>query len=266
LSPARKVVVFGATSAMAQETVRLLAAERAELVLVGRDPGKLAAVSADALARGAGLAAQVVADLDDASRFEAITADAFERLDRVDLVLVAQGLLGDARACERDPALAARVLQTNFTAPALLLERVAVRMADQGSGTVVAITSVAGDRGRRSNYVYGAAKGGLAVYLAGLRHRLFASGVHVVTVKPGFVDSPMTAEVPKNRLFAPPSAVAVAILRAVRRRSDVVYVPRFWRVVMWVARLVPSASSSGCGSSRWMALDRASKSPHTGGG
>ncbi len=112
-------------------------------------------------------------------------------------------------------------------------------MAEQGSGTIVAITSVAGDRGRQSNYVYGAAKGGLAIYLAGLRNRLFPHGVHVVTVKPGFVDSPMTADVPRNRLFAPPSAVAVAILRAVRRRTDVVYVPGYWRVILWLVRLVP---------------------------
>jgi decaprenylphospho-beta-D-erythro-pentofuranosid-2-ulose 2-reductase len=239
VSAVRKVVVFGATSAMAQQTVRLLAAESAELVLVGRDPEKLAAVSADALARGARRAEQLAADLDDASRLEEITAGAFGRLGRVDLVIVAQGLLGDSRACDRDHALAARVLQTNFTAPVLLLERVAARMAEQGSGTIVAISSVAGDRGRQSNHVYGAAKGGLTVYLAGLRNRLFPSGVHVVTVKPGLVDSPMTAGIPRSRLFAPPAAVAVAILRAVRRRSDVVYVPGFWRAVMWIVRLVP---------------------------
>jgi decaprenylphospho-beta-D-erythro-pentofuranosid-2-ulose 2-reductase len=239
VSAVRKVVVFGATSAMAQQTVRLLAAANAELFLVGRDQDRLAAVAADALVRGAALADQAAADLDDTSRFDDLVASAFGRLGRVDLVIVAQGLLGDSRGCERDRALAARVLQSNFTAPALLLERVAARLADQGSGTIVAITSVAGDRGRQSNYVYGAAKGGLAIYLAGLRNRLFRHGVHVVTVKPGLVDTPMTAGVPKNRLFAPPSAVAVAILRAVQRRADVVYVPAFWRTVMWLVRLVP---------------------------
>jgi short-subunit dehydrogenase len=239
VSAVEKAAVFGATSAIAQATVRLLASAGAELVLVGRDPERLAAVAADALVRGARRAEPIAADLDDTSRLEEIVAGAFERLGRVDLVLVAQGLLGDSRACDRDPALAARLLRTNFTAPALLLERVAARMASQGSGTIAALSSVAGDRGRQSNYVYGAAKGGLAVYLAGLRNRLFPSGVHVLTVKPGFVDSPMTAGLPKNRLFAPPSAVAVAILRAVRRRSDVVYVPGFWRVLLWILRQVP---------------------------
>jgi decaprenylphospho-beta-D-erythro-pentofuranosid-2-ulose 2-reductase len=239
VSAPRKVVVFGATSAVAQQTVRLLASVHAEMVLVGRDPEKVAAVSADAVVRGAGLAEQIVADLDDSSRLDEIAASAFRRLGRVDLVVVAQGLLGDSSACERDGALAARLLHTNFTAPALLLERVAARMAEQGSGTIVAISSVAGDRGRQSNYVYGAAKGGLAIYLEGLRNRLFRSGVHVVTVKPGLLDSPMTAGIPKSRLFAPPSAVAIAILRAVQRRSDVVYVPGFWRVLMWIVRQVP---------------------------
>ncbi|HVO20841.1 MAG TPA: SDR family oxidoreductase [Anaeromyxobacter sp.] len=239
MSTPPKVVVFGATSGMAQQTVRLLAASGAELVLVGRDPRKLAAVSADARVRGAGLAEPVAADLDEPSRFDELVAGAFGRLGSVDLVIVAQGLLGDSRGCDRDGALAARVLQTNFTAPVLLLERVAARMADQGSGTIVAIASVAGDRGRQSNYVYGAAKGGLATYLAGLRNRLFRSGIHVVTVKPGLVDTPMTADLPRRRPTVPPSAVAVAILRAVRRRADVVYVPGFWRPIMWMVRHVP---------------------------
>lgn len=239
MTPIRKAIVFGATSAMAQQAVRLLASTHAELVLVGRDPEKLAAAASDALVRGAGLAEQIAADLDDSSRHEALAAHAFARLGRVDLVIVAQGLLGDSRACEQDPALAPRLLLTNFTGPVLLLERVAARMADQGSGTIVAISSVAGDRGRQSNHVYGAAKGGLSIYLAGLRNRVARSGVHVVTVKPGFVDSPMTASIPKHRLFAPPSAVGAAILRAVQRRSDVVYVPGYWRVIMWIIRHVP---------------------------
>ncbi|HET7824687.1 MAG TPA: SDR family oxidoreductase [Anaeromyxobacter sp.] len=239
MSAVEKVVVFGATSAMAQQAVRLLAREGAELVLVGRDPEKLAAVSADAVLRGARSAARIPADLDDCSRFDELAGDVFGRLGRVDLVLLAQGLLGDTPACERDPALAARVLHTNLVAPALLLERVAARMAGQGSGTIVGISSVAGDRGRQSNYVYGAAKGGLSLYLSGLRNRLARSGVHVVTVKPGLVDTPMTAAMPRSRLFSHPSTVAVAILRAVRHRSDEVYVPGYWRAVMWIVRHVP---------------------------
>ena len=103
----------------------------------------------------------------------------------------------------------------------------------------MAISSVAGDRGRQSNYFYGAAKGGLSTFLGGLRNRLFRRGVHVVTVKPGFVDTPMTAGMKKNALFVPPSAVAESIVRAVELRRDVVYVPWFWRAIMLFVRLVP---------------------------
>jgi short-subunit dehydrogenase len=154
-------------------------------------------------------------------------------------VLVAQGVLADSDACDREPALAEELLVTNFLAPALLCDRAARHLAGRGAGTVVAISSVAGDRGRQSNYAYGAAKGGLALFLQGLRNRMFKRGVHVVTVKPGFVDSPMTASVPKNRLFVPPATVARAIVRAVERRRDVVYVPSFWRLIMLVVRSIP---------------------------
>jgi len=234
-----KVVVFGATSAMAQETARLLAGRGAELVLVGRDPEKLDAVAADARVRGARRVHAMAADLNDPGRHAELLSRAVSFLGRVDCVLLAQGLLAGSDACEADPGLAERVLVTNFLAPALLLQRTAALLASQGSGTLVAISSVAGDRGRQSNYVYGASKGGLTVLLEGLRNRLFRRGVHVVTVKPGLVDSPMTDAVPRNRLFAPPSAVGAAIVRAVERGRDVVYVPGFWWAIMTVLRHVP---------------------------
>lgn len=234
----QRVAVFGATSAMAQQTVRLLAARGADLFLVARDAARLEAVAADARIRGARVTA-AQADLDDARRHGELLDGAAAALGGLDAVLVAHGVLADSDACEADPALAARVLVTDLLSPVLLCEQAAARLSARGAGTIVAISSVAGDRGRQSNYVYGSAKGGLSVYLAGLRNRLFRRGVHVVTVKPGFVDSPMTAHVPKNPLFAPPSAVAHAIVRAVERRRDVVYVPGFWRAIMWVIRQVP---------------------------
>jgi short-subunit dehydrogenase len=237
----RKVVIFGATSAMAQETARLLSMRGADLFLVGRNAARLEAVAADVKVRGAATVTTAVADLDDAERHHELVDRAFGTLGRIDAALVAQGLLADSDACESDRALAARVLVTNFLGPALLCEELAARLALQGAGTIVAISSVAGDRGRQSNYVYGAAKGGLSTYLEGLRNRLFRRGVHVVTIKPGFVDSPMTAHIPKNALFAPPVAVARAIVRAIERRSAVVYVPGFWRAIMFAIRHLPEA-------------------------
>ncbi len=237
----RGVVVFGATSAMAQETVRLLAARGARLFHVARNAERLDAVAGDARVRGAASVVAAVADLDDAERHRELLDRAVAALGTIDAAVVAQGILADSAACEADRALAARVLVTNFLGPALLCEEIAARLSAQRSGTLVAISSVAGDRGRQSNYVYGSAKGGLSAYLEGLRNRLFRRGVHVVTVKPGFVDSPMTADVPKNALFVAPAVVARAIVRGIERRRDVVYVPGFWRAIMLAIRHVPEA-------------------------
>lgn len=235
-----KVVVFGATSGIAQAVVRRLAGQGAELVLVARNPEKLAAVAADARVRGAKAVTIEVLDLDQVAAHAALLDRAFAALGRVDLVLLAHGVLAESDACEASPELTARVLATDFTAPALLSQAVALRLAGtQGSGTVAVIGSVAGDRGRQSNYAYGAAKGGLAVFLSGLRNRMFPRGVHVLTVKPGFVDTPMTAGVPRNALFATSDKVASDILRAAARGKDEIYTPSFWWLIMAVVRAIP---------------------------
>lgn len=236
-----RVAVFGATSAIAQETARILAARGAELFLVGRDPARLEAVAADLRVRGAGKVEAVAADLNEVDRFPALLDEAQAALGGFDLVLVAQGVLGSQPAIEAEPRRGELVLYANLVGPAVLLQEAGNRLARQRGGTLAAISSVAGDRGRQSNYFYGAAKGGLSVFLGGLRNRLHREGVHVLTVKPGFVDTPMTAHVPKNALFAPPERVAQAIVRAAERRRDVVYVPGFWRAIMLVIRHVPEA-------------------------
>jgi NAD(P)-dependent dehydrogenase (short-subunit alcohol dehydrogenase family) len=193
----------------------------------------------DLRARGAGAVESAEADLDEVRGHAALLARADAALGGLDTVLVAQGVLADSDACEEDSGKAEALLVTNFVGPALLCDLAARHLAARGLGTVVAISSVAGDRGRQSNYAYGAAKGGLALFLQGLRNRMFRRGVHVVTVKPGFVDTPMTASYPKNRLFVPSTTVARAIVRAVERRKDVVYVPSFWRLIMLVVRSIP---------------------------
>jgi short-subunit dehydrogenase len=241
--PVGRVVIFGATSAVAQALGRRLAAAGAGLYLVARHAERLEAVAADLALRGGRVVGRAVADLDDLAGHAALLDQAWRALGGVDLVVVAQGVLPDQAACERDPALAAAALHANFTAPALLAQAAALRLAAAGSGgTVVAISSVAGDRGRQSNYVYGAAKGGLSTFLSGLRNRVFRDGVAVVTVKPGFIDSPMTAHLPKNALYASPDAVAGLILAGAARGRDVVYAPSFWRLVMLVIRHLPEAA------------------------
>lgn len=235
-----RVVIFGATSAIAQATARRLATAGAKLHLVGRDAAKLDAVRADLAARGA-TATTAVADLDDLARHPALVEEAAAALGGIDAALIAQGTLADQAACEKDFDLTQREWRTNFVAPASLAALLANRFAASGAGTIAAISSVAGDRGRRSNYVYGAAKGALSIFLEGLRARMHGKGVNVVTVKPGFVDTPMTAAFRKGALWASPDTIARGIVGAMERGAGEVYLPWFWWPIMFVIRHLPES-------------------------
>lgn len=235
----KKVLVLGATSAIAQSTVRLLAARGASLYLVGRNPERLEAVAQDARTRGAARVETEALDLDDIARHEALVERAATALGGLDGALLAHGILGNQEAAQRSYAEAEKVLRTNFLSAVSLLTPLANRFEAQKAGTLVVISSVAGDRGRQSNYVYGASKGALSVFLQGLRNRLAHAGVAVVTVKPGFVDTPMTADVKKNALFATPDKVARGIVRAADARKDEVYLPGFWGPIMFAIRGIP---------------------------
>lgn len=237
--PLGRALIFGATSAVAQALGRLLAARGARLFLIGRDQERLESVALDLAVRGADVVGWRCADLDAGERHEGLLDEAEAALGQLDLVVIAQGALGDQATCERDAVAAERLLRTNFVGPALLALAAGRRLAARRAGVLVGISSVAGDRGRQSNFVYGAAKGGFAIFLAGLRNRLHGEGVAVVTVKPGFIDTPMTAHLPKTRLFATPAAVAGRVLEAAERGRDVVYAPAFWWLVMFVIRAVP---------------------------
>jgi short-subunit dehydrogenase len=235
----KKVLVLGATSAIAQATVRLLAARGASLYLVGRNAERLEAVAKDARTRGAARAESEAMDLDDLTQHEALVERAATALGGLDGALIAHGILGDQKVAERSFAETEKVLRTNFLSAVSLLTPLANRFEAQKAGTLVVISSVAGDRGRQSNYVYGASKGALSVFLQGLRNRLARSGVAVVTVKPGFVDTPMTADLKKNALFASPETVARGMLRAADKGRDEVYLPGFWRLIMFIIRSIP---------------------------
>lgn len=238
-APPCGVLVLGATSAIAHETAKLYAAEGAALFLVARDAEKLDAVAQDLRVRGAAAVATHVHDLTDLEHHEALLAEAVEALPAVDVALIAHGVLGDQRDVERDFTRIQALLRVNFESVVSLLVPLANYMEDRGAGTIAVISSVAGDRGRQSNYVYGTAKGALNVYLQGLRNRLAPAGVHVLTVKPGFVDTPMTADFDKGALWVGPDHIARGIQRAIRRGSDEVYLPFFWRGIMAIIRAIP---------------------------
>ncbi|GIX31144.1 MAG: short-chain dehydrogenase [Porticoccaceae bacterium] len=232
------VAIFGATSAIAEAVARRLIKPEARFYLVGRDDERLALVAADLAARGAQVQTQV-ADLVEVDA-EGLVAEVFAALGVVDLILIAYGLLPDQEACEKSLPTTLEAIAVNGTSQVALAMAAAAHLERQGGGTLAAITSVAADRGRRSNYVYGAAKALVATFLAGLRHRFHGRGVRVVDIRPGFVDTPMTARFEnKGLLWSSPDRVAGNIVRALEKGSGVYYVPGYWRAIMAVIRALP---------------------------
>jgi len=237
----RKVLVVGAGSAIAEQTARLLAQRGDSLFLVGRQATALEALRADLKVRGAGALGTCVMDANDFNAHEAMLEEAEQSLGGLDTVLIAHGTLSDQKKCETSVELTLQELSTNGLSVAALLTRIATRFEARKAGTIVVISSVAGDRGRQSNYVYGSAKALVTAFTSGLRQRLFKSGVDVITIKPGFVDTPMTAAFPKGPLWAKPDQIAKQIVRAMDRGAAVVYLPWFWRLIMFVIRSIPES-------------------------
>jgi short-subunit dehydrogenase len=231
-----KVVIIGATSAIAQEVAKLYAAERSTLVVVGRDSARLEAVAADLRVRGAPEVRTFVADLADRSRDHAIVAAAG---GDIDIVLIAHGSLPDQRAIDSDADAQVAAFELNATSVIAATSHFANVLERRRTGTLAVIGSVAGDRGRRSNYVYGAAKAAIHAYCEGLRARLAEANVNVLLVKPGWVDTPMTAAMKKNPLFASPFSIAKGIRLAIERRKRTVYLPGYWRWISLVVRMLP---------------------------
>jgi short-subunit dehydrogenase len=235
----RRILITGATSAIAQEAAKHFAAEGDAFFLVGRDPDKLAAVADDLRARGAKGVASAVVDLLDLPRCSRLIDEAVEQLGGLDTLLVAQGTLPDQAECEVDPVLSLREFTLNAMSPIALLIGAAAHFETQGSGCLAVITSMAGVRGRRSNYVYGAAKAAVSTFLEGLRGRMGDAGVSVVDIRPGFVDTPMTAHLPKNPLFVGAAPVGERVYRAMVAGDGVVYTPWYWRWIALAIQLIP---------------------------
>jgi decaprenylphospho-beta-D-erythro-pentofuranosid-2-ulose 2-reductase len=233
--------VLGATSSIAIATMRRLVSPTTHFMLVARNSDRITAVAQDLITRGALAVDTWVMDLDDTTAHGEMLAAASERLTKIDMALIAHGVLGDQHAAEADFEVAAAILHTNFISTVSLVTWLANYFQNQHSGTLAVISSVAGDRGRKSNYVYGASKGALNIFLDGLRNRIDREGVQVLTIKPGFVATPMTAHVPHNALFATPDQVALGILKAIERRKDVVYVPWFWFWIMTLVCAIPGS-------------------------
>ncbi len=234
-----RVLVLGATSAIAIGTIRLMAPKGAHFYLVARDGEKLHAVACDLTVRGAGSVTARIADLNNMQLHQPLLEEAAARLGTIELALIAHGILGNQEEAQSSYSHAEAILRTNFLSPVSLITWLANYFEATRQGTLAVISSVAGDRGRKSNYIYGASKGGLNVFLDGVRNRIDRAGVQVLTIRPGFVATPMTAHLRQGPLFASPEAVGLGILRAIASRKDIVYLPGFWTVIMWVVRKIP---------------------------
>lgn len=236
----KKVIILGATSGIALEVQRQLAHEGYELLLVARSPQRLAELQADLGVRGATQVLTYAADLSSVAQHDAIFQFARLRFPDFDTVLLTYGSMHQQKDSESVIQVLLEELQVDFTSAAALLTLFGAELERRRTGCIAAITSVAGDRGRRSNYVYGSAKGGLSLFLQGLRSRLYPVGVRVITIKPGPVQTPMTDGLPHAARFANPQQVARDIVHSLEQRSpDVLYTPKIWRYIMTGIELIP---------------------------
>ncbi|MGZ3774662.1 MAG: SDR family oxidoreductase [Bdellovibrio sp.] len=235
----KKILIIGATSAIAQEVAKIYALQNAELFLWGRNTQMLEIISQDLAVHGAAKISTLSHDLNDFGTHETFIMDIWNQLKTVDIVLLAHGILGNQQKAEENQKELFDIINSNFLSHASLLTYVCQKMKTQGFGTIAVISSVAGDRGRQSNYVYGSAIAAKSAFTDGLRNKMFQFGVHVLTIKLGFVDTPMTKEFKKGFLWAKAPAIAQGIVSSVEKKKDSVYLPFFWRYIMLIIKLIP---------------------------
>lgn len=235
----KRILVLGATSGIAEACCRLWADGGDSLYLVARNAARLSAVAADMRTRGAASVDSAVVNLDDTATHPELLAHAINALGGLDVAFLALGVLGDQAEAERSFITAGQILHTNYAAPVSLLTWLANYCAQRHTGTLAVLSSVAGERGRKSNYVYGSSKAGLTAFVDGLRNRIDRDGVRVMTIKPGPVKTSMTDGMKGSGKFADVDAVAATLVEAIDKGTDVVYVPGIWRVIMAVIRAVP---------------------------
>jgi len=238
----KRILIIGATSAIASACARVWAAEGASFFLVGRDGEKLEAIANDLKVRGSITVATYQMDANDLSAHQAMLDAAIASNEHLDIAFIAHGTLPDQVACEADALLTMREFNTNGVSVIALLTTIANRFQLQRRGAIAVITSVAGDRGRPSNYVYGSAKAAVSVFCEGLRARLHKYGVSLTDIRPGFVATPMTANLSlPGLLVSQPEVIARRIVAGIERKADILYTPAYWALIMFIIRSIPGA-------------------------
>ena len=238
----KNILILGATSTIAVEVQKILANDETTFYLVARNKEELDAVSQDLKTRGAKVVTKIQ-DLADESKHDSLINDIKGTFEAVDVALLAYGVLPNQENCQKDLQALKDAYQVNLFSAVSLLTRLSNQIEKQNlkdhPATIAVISSVAGDRGRQSNYVYGSAKAGLTAFLSGLRSRLLNKNIHVLTILPGFVDTKMTADLKKGILFATPQSVAIGIVKAIENKNNVVYLPFFWKYIMLIVKIIP---------------------------
>ncbi|MEE2769547.1 MAG: SDR family oxidoreductase [Pseudomonadota bacterium] len=236
----KKILVIGATSAIAEQCCRIWAKRGDILYLVARNKDHLKSIATDLKVRGATQIHTYHIDLNDMNSHSVILDDAEKSMSGIDTVLIAHGTLSNQKSCEQSVEETMLEINTNALSIISLLTLISNRFEARGSGEIAVISSVAGVRGRASNYVYGSAKAMINAFTSGMRQRLEKSNVAVITIKPGFVDTPMTADFKKGLLWSKPASVGAGIVKAIDKRKNELYVPFFWRLVMLVISSIPT--------------------------
>lgn len=235
----KKILIIGATSAIAEAVARVWAQKGDELFLVARNQERLEAIANDLRIRGSAGVQTYCMDFNDHDAHFPLLETVYATWNELDMVLIAHGTLPEQKLCEQSVELTMQAIQTNALSVIALLTHIANRLEEQKKGTIAVISSVAGDRGRQSNYVYGSAKAMVIAFTSGLRQRLYKSGVRVVTIKPGFVDTPMTADIRKGLLWVSPQGIAKLIVKACGQKNGEIYVPGFWWGIMKIIKAIP---------------------------
>lgn len=235
----KKILLIGATSAIAEATARIWAKRGDEIFLVARNQERLTLIANDLMIRGARNIHSLCLDVNSLELHNSIIDSAYNALGKIDLVLIAHGTLANQPACEASVDLTMHEIKTNALSVISLLTQLTNRFEIEKSGTIAVISSVAGDRGRQSNYIYGCAKAMVSSFTSGLRQRLYKTGVSIVTIKPGFIDTPMTADFTKGILWVKPEKVAQSIAKICDAKNGEFYVPGFWWAIMMIIKCIP---------------------------
>jgi decaprenylphospho-beta-D-erythro-pentofuranosid-2-ulose 2-reductase len=235
----KKILIIGATSAIAEATTRIWAQRGYTLFLVARNQERLNVLTKDLKLRGAHEVYDYLMDVNNFAHHLPMLDEVFRIFGNIDIVLIAHGTLSNQKECEHSVELSMQEIKTNALSVIALLTHLANYFENQAFGLIAVISSVAGDRGRANNYLYGSAKAMVTTFTSGLRQRLYRSNVAVLTIKPGLIDTPMTANFKKGLLWAKPAYVAKNIVRAIDQCKDELYTPGFWLAVMAVIKVIP---------------------------